>query len=309
MMRRLLLLLALFLSTSSYLFSQQGSLQGKIFDKTTNESLAFASVIIESGGKNYGGTTSDENGKYKIAAIPPGTYDVKASYMGYHPYVMKGVSIQADAIRFLNIDMTSLNIQLKEIEITWKPPLIDKGNTSSQVTMTSEQIEKLPSRSADAVAATVAGVFTDENGNIGGIRGQRSSGNVTYIDGVRVIGSGSLPQSALDQVTVITGGLPAQYGDATGGVINITTKGPSRHFGFGAQYQTNELIDRSHSNLLGLSLTGPLFIGKDTTQNTSLLGFFIAGELSSGMAGRTALDEYTVNDELKSYLKENPLRI
>lgn len=45
-----------------------------------------------------------------------------------------------------------------------------------------------------------------------------------YIDGIRTIGTTNLPKSALDQVTVITGGIPAEYGEATGGVINITTK-------------------------------------------------------------------------------------
>ena len=40
--------------------------------------------------------------------------------------------------------------------------------------------------------------------------------------------SNVLPQSAIDQMTVVTGGLPAQYGDATGGIISITTQGPSR---------------------------------------------------------------------------------
>ena len=105
----------------------------------------------------------------------------------------------------------------------------------------------------------------------------------------------ALPQSALEQVTVITGGMPAKYGDATGGVIEVTTKGPSRNFAFGGQYETSELIDHQHYNLLGFNMQGPLILGKDTTKSTSLLGFFLAGEFSSSDAGATALTEYTVN--------------
>ncbi len=309
MLKKLLSIIAIVIATSGFLFSQSGVLKGKITDKDTKEPLSYASVVIESGGKQYGGAMSDDKGYYIIKPIPPGKYDVKASYMGYHVFTYKGVLIVVDGLRDLNIEMSNLNIKIQEIEVIWKPPLIDKDNTEVKTTMTSEEIAKLPSRSAGAVAASVGGVFTDENGNVGGIRGQRASGTITFIDGVRVEGSGSLPQSAIDQVSVITGGIPAQYGDLTGGVINITSKGPARKFAGGFQYETTELLDHAHNNLLGFNVMGPLIYGKDSTQGTSLLGFFIAGEFSSGMAGSTALDEYRVNPTLRAELEENPLRL
>ena len=309
MIKRLLTALGLILVTYGFVFSQQGALKGKIFDKSSKEPLAFASIVIESGGKQYGGTQSDENGNYTIKPIPAGKYDIKATYMGYHPFSISGVIVVTDGIRFLDVEMVSLNIELKEVEIIWKPPLIDKGNVSDNTTMTADEIEKLPSRSANGAAIMVSGVSTDENGNMGGIRGQRSDGTAMYIDGIRVSGIGGLPQSSLDQVTVITGGIPAQYGDVTGGVISVITKGPSRRFGGGLQYETSELLDHRHANTLGFSFNGPLIVGKDKSKATSLLGYFVAGELSSSMVGETALTEYTVKDDIKSKLELNPIRL
>jgi len=71
----------------------------------------------------------------------------------------------------------------------------------------------MANRSAEAVATTVGGVTTDANGAITSMRGQRSTGTVYYIDGMRVTGSNALPQSAIEQVEVILGGTPAAYGE------------------------------------------------------------------------------------------------
>jgi len=74
-----------------------------------------------------------------------------------------------------------------------------------------------------------------------------------YIDGIRVRGSSALPPSAIEQVSVILGGIPAQYGDAVGGIINVTTKGPSRKFGAGIEIETSEFLDKFGYNRAGLN--------------------------------------------------------
>ena len=66
-----------------------------------------------------------------------------------------------------------------------------------------------------------------------------------------------------DQISVILGGIPAQYGDATGGIISATTKGPSRVFGMGIEFQSSGLgegkgLDAYGYNRLGVNLNGPL---------------------------------------------------
>lgn len=292
------------------MFAQSGSMQGKVVDKTTKEPIPLANVMIELGGKMVNGGTTDFDGKYNIKPIPPGKYDVKITYVGYKKMLIQDVVINASKIRFLDVELESTTQTLDVFEVVeYKVPLIDKDQTSTGSTMTSEEIDKMPGRSAESVAVTVGGVFADENGSMGGIRGQREGGTATYIDGVRVVGSTSLPKSSIDQVAVITGGTPAMYGDFTGGVMNITTKGPSREFHAGFEAVTSELLDGYGYNLGGFSIQGPLLKGRDTTKNTSLLGFFISGEGSYVRDGSPSyIGTYKIKDDVLDYLRQNPVR-
>ncbi len=309
-MIRKLLLSSVMVLLSVVAMAQSGTLQGKITDANSQEPIAFANVTVELGGKIIHGAVTDFDGNYKIKPIQPGTYDVKVTYVGYQTQLVKGVVIKPDKIEFMEFKLVSSATNLGEVVIsTYKNPLIDKGSTSTGGTMTAEDIKNMPTRSAEGVAITVGGVFSDENGNMGGIRGSREGATATYIDGMRVIGSQALPKDAIDQVTVITGGTPAMYGDFTGGATVITTRGPSRQFGFGAEGVTSELLDGYHYNLIGLSTNGPLIKGKDSTKNTSLLGFFIAAEGSFvGDGSPASIGTYKVNDDKLTYLQQNPVR-
>jgi len=278
MLRKLLITAAVLISANLVAFSQSGTLKGKITDKATNEPIPFANIIIEQGGKQSGGTTSDFDGNYTIKPIPPGKYDVKATYVGYKPIMVTNLVIVANQITFQDVQMESSAINIETFEVVdYKVPLISKDQTSSGGTMTSEEISKMPGRSAQSVAIQVGGVFS-QDGSMGSIRGARSDGTITYVDGVKVRGSSSVPKAAIEQVTVITGGTPAQYGDATGGILSISTKGASREFGIGFEGTTSQFLDKFGYNLLALNVQGPLIKGRDSTQTTALLGYFIAAE-------------------------------
>jgi hypothetical protein len=313
MLRRLLFTVALVLTANLLVFSQTGSgtLKGKITDKKTKEPISFANIIIEVGGVQSGGATSDIDGNYVIKPIPPGKIDLKASYVGYKSLTLQGIVILPDKIQFQNLELEEQTTNLQEVEIVqYKVPLISKDQTVSGGTVTSEEIAKMANKSAESVATTVGGVGTDANGNITSIRGQRSSGTVYYIDGMRVIGSNALPQSAIEQVEVILGGTPAAYGDATGGIISVTTKGPSRDFNAGIDLQTSEFLDRFGYNRAGLNLTGPLFSKKDTIAKTKIpiMGYFIAGEFIYQQDGApNPYQLYKIKDDVKNDLFENPL--
>ncbi len=309
-MIRKILLMSVFVFAGIYAYSQAGALQGKLTDAKTKEPIAFANIVVELGGKMVNGGTTDIDGNYVIKPLSPGKYDVKVSYIGYEKQMIKGVIINANRTQFLDIQLKSTATTLDVFVVKeYKVPLIDKDQTSTGGTMTSEEISKMPGRSATSVAIQVGGVFSDENGKMGGIRGSRSEGTATYIDGVRVIGSQSLPKSAIDQVSVITGGTPAMYGDVTGGVINITTKGPSRDFGFGLEAATSQFLDAYSNNLAAFNMQGPLIKGKDSTKTTSLLGYFISAEGHYIKDPRPLYGgiDY-INDEKLSQLQEHPLR-
>ncbi|MCK9218683.1 MAG: TonB-dependent receptor [Bacteroidales bacterium] len=315
MLRNLLLSIGFVLATSLLVFSQTGSgtIKGKIVDKKTKEPISFANVVVEVGGVQVGGSTSDFDGNFQIKPVPPGKVDLKASFVGYKPFMYQGIVIMPDKITFQNLELEVSTTTLNEVEIVqYKVPLISKDQTTSGGTVTSEEISKMANKSASAVATTVGGVTTDANGNITSMRGQRSSGTVYYIDGMRVTGSNSLPQSAIEQVEVILGGTPAAYGDATGGIINVTTKGPSKDFSGGVDLQTSQYLDAFGYNRLGLNFTGPIFSKRDTVRGTKtpVMGFFVAGDLIYQKDGApSAFQLWKVTDDVQDYLKVNPLRL
>ena len=84
MLRKLLFTLGIILSANLLVFSQSGALKGKVLDKATREPLPFVNIVVEVGGTNVSGSASDFDGNYMIKPIPPGKYDVKATYVAYN---------------------------------------------------------------------------------------------------------------------------------------------------------------------------------------------------------------------------------
>ena len=298
--------LAVVLATCTMTMAQaQGRLKGKITDDS-GETVPFANVIIEKGGSQMGGASSDFDGNYDINPIPPGTYTLKASCVGYNSFVVNNIVIPGNKITYYDIKMVGGSINLDAvIVVDYEIPLISKDNTTSGESITAEEISKLPNRSAEGVAASVGGVFSSD-GEVGSIRGSRE-GAVYYIDGVKVIGNSSVPQGAIDQVDVILGGTPAQYGDASGGIINMTTKGPSRTWGGGAEAEYS--IDGYGHGRLGLSLNGPLLKSKKNDQE-ALLGFFLAADIVRNEYGElSAVGYYRATDDWMEHIQTTPLTI
>jgi hypothetical protein len=272
-----------------------GSLKGKVTDKESGELLPFVNIVIDNQGTQVGGAATDFDGAYYIKPIPPGTYDVLVSYVGYQPQKRTGVVINSDKITFLDIQLNS-GVQLETFEvIKYTVPLINKDGGASGGTVTREDIARLPGRSANSIASTVAG--TSDAGTGGGIsiRGARSENTYYYIDGIKVpAGAGTgLPKSAIQEVQVITGGVPANYGDVTGGVISVTTRGPQREFAFGVDVLSSGVqlgddvtdivgLDKYAFNQVEASVSGPLLFRKDSLGNKSkpLLGFFFSGQFT-----------------------------
>lgn len=290
----------------------QAGLKGKVLDKGNNEPIPFANVVVELNGSQVAGGTTDFDGNYFIKPLAPGKYDVKATYVGYQPVVVGGVIIKGEQIQFLDIRM-SQGIELKAFEkVEYTVPLIDKDNTASGGTVTREDIAKMPGRSAESVAITVGGIYS-QDGERGSVRGSRDNATDTYIDGVKVRGSSNIPNSAIEQVSVIVGGLPAQYGDATGGVISITTRGPSAEYFGGVEVVTSQLTDKFGYNLIGANVSGPLLSRPDpldSTRKKPLLGFFLSAEANYQKDPRpSAIGSLKGSDSILTYLQENPLRV
>lgn len=322
MLRKLLgLTLLTLLATYSFAQVGQGGLKGKVIDVATGEPLPFVNVILEMDGNQKAGGATDFDGQYNIKPLPPGKYDVKVQFVGYKPKQINGVVVNADKISFLDIKMETTAIEMTEFVVTdYAVPLIDKDNTTSGGTVSKEEILRMPGRSAAAIAETVGGVYSNDNGSGEQyIRGARSDANYYFIDGMKVRGSSALPQSSIEQVTVLMGGLPAQYGDVTGGVVSITTRGPSKEYSGGMEYVTSGYklgdnvvgLDKFGYNLLEFSLTGPVWMKKDEEgkKTDPLVGFFLAGNATSIVDPRPSVIGYwQAKDDVLAQIQEQPIR-
>ena len=219
----------------------QTSLQGKVTDAESGEVLIFCNVALYKNGVLTTGTESDEDGNFAIANIDPGTYDLEVSYAGYQTQRIVGVLVSAGRVNKVDVSL-SQGVILNEIVVTdFKVPLIEQDNTTSGGVVTSEQIRNLPTKSISTIAATTAGISSRDGENVA-IRGSRTNATDYYVDGIRVFGN-LVPQSEIDQLQVITGGIEARYGDVTGGIISITTKGPSNQLSGGIELESSEYLD------------------------------------------------------------------
>ena len=90
MLKHLLLTIVSLLAINVMLFSQTGSIQGKVLDVETNEPIPFANVAIFSGGSLLTGATTDFDGKYAVRSLRPGSYSVRASFIGYQTKEVAG---------------------------------------------------------------------------------------------------------------------------------------------------------------------------------------------------------------------------
>ena len=262
--------------TSLGLWAQSGSLKGTVSDAMTGETIPMANVIVKADGATIIGGASDFDGNFTLKPINPGRYSVEVSFIGYATMIQTNVLISPNKITFLDYKLSTESSVLTEVQvIEYDVPLIDADKSGS--TKTKEQITALPTRNVQNVAATTAGVYQEDTGGSLNVRGSRSNATTYYVDGVKIVGSSNvLPQAAIDQMTVVTGGLPAQYGDATGGVISITTQGPSSITRGGAEISSSKLTDPYNHNLAAFKLSGPIL--KKKNDNRTILGYLISAE-------------------------------
>jgi hypothetical protein len=335
MLRKLNFLLVSVFLTVTYGYTQTGlgTIRGTVKDGDSKQPIPFCKVVLIQNGNIKAGANTDFDGKFQINAVVAGEYDVEVrnETEGYQPAALTGVVVSSDKITFLDDLTISKPKNIQDIEevvvVAYKVPLIDKDGGASGATVTREDISRLPVRSAAGVASTVGGVNSDEGSGEISVRGSRSDGTYFYIDGIKVRGSSNLPKSAIEEVSVITGGLPANYGDATGGIIAVTTRGPSaKYFGSleavtsgfyfnGADplgYDGKVIgLDKYGYNLIEGMLSGPLWMQRDSTgkKTKPRLGFLISANYTDELDSRPlAGGSYRIKKDVREDLIANPLR-
>ncbi len=302
-MARNLLLTFTFLLTGLVAFGQT-RLEGTVTDAETGEPVIFATIALYRDGVLKTGTETDFEGYYSLTEIDAGTYDVEFSYTGYTPSRVTGMIINSGKVNKLDTKLSS-GVQLVEVVVKYERPLIVQDGTTQGGVLSSDQIKALPTRDVNALASFTAGVSSADEGGALNIRGSRSNGTNYYIDGVRV--SGTLPpKQAIEELEVITGGMEARYGDVTGGIVSITTKGPSEKFSGGVELESSRLTDPYYQDIASLQLSGPIMKSRGRT----ILGYRINGQYQYNKdSDPPATPVYSVKSDVLAELEANPIRI
>jgi hypothetical protein len=191
---------------------QTATIYGVIKDNYTAETVPFANITIKQNGVLVTGGTTDLDGNYTINPIMPGTYDITCSFAGYATITIADVALAAGTKRQLDFNLSEESEMLLEVVTVARAEYIETGKTSAIVT--AEEIKNLPYHAE----GQTAGIHQADDGDGVNMRGARGNGNQAFIDGVKVRGDINLPRDAV-------GGLPAQYGELTDGLIQLDAKG------------------------------------------------------------------------------------
>lgn len=207
--------------------SSFGTIKGLIVNNN-GEPVFGATIKITQGGTLIGGVQTDENGKYTYKPLNPGVYEVVAFGMEFSTQRVTNVAVKPEKTAYVDMKVT-LNVLGGDsgvvITAVYQPPIID------QTMITGKSIDAVDLTHMPKDGNDVIGVLTNMASDVtqdpdGGmhVRGGRAESTALIVDGVRTPNLTGITMLAVDNLSIITGGLPAQYGDALNGVVIVTTR-------------------------------------------------------------------------------------
>lgn len=215
-------ILSLLLLSARLAFAGFGEINGRVTEAATGEPIVGAYVSVEVDSNIVYQGVTDLDGYYVIKPIQNGTYDIRVSFISFSPQLFKSVTITDGQILTLNAKMKINELETVVIN-SGHVDLVTPGTTGNVAIISYKEIERLPLAPLDAIAIT-SGIYQEEPGAPIQFRGARPDATLYIIDGVKIIGDPALVRNSVEDMTVYSGGIPAKYGDATGGIVVITTK-------------------------------------------------------------------------------------
>lgn len=225
MSKKLTNVLLVFLFVANGVFAQTGTIKGIVKDKETGEPIWNASVYVEIGG-NLIGDAADFDGKYTIKPLNSGKYTVITKIQGYAPVKTQNVEVTSDKITYVNVDLEATAELLPEFTIDiYEDDLIQIDEPTVKM-ISAEVLSRDPNKHNPInIVANLPEVTLAPNGKDVYVRGSRPQATQFITDGMKSItGDIGIPGQAIGSIKVYTGGVPAKYGDLTGGVIVVETK-------------------------------------------------------------------------------------
>ncbi|HEX4632645.1 MAG TPA: carboxypeptidase regulatory-like domain-containing protein, partial [Gemmatimonadales bacterium] len=270
-----------------------GKIQGTVTDPA-GAAVAKAQVIIA--GTAFGAVT-DDKGYYFINNVPPGTYTLRAQFIGFAPTDLTGVHVLGGQTLTENFPMKPSAVVVGGINVVAAAnPIVPRDEVTSKSIVSGQTIASLPISDVRSVLSLQPGVVESGNGNGVSIRGGRPGEANVYIDGAPVRTGASAGMSsaltvqvqtnAVEEASVTTGALPVQFGDAQSGVIQFTTRAGGERLQGSLSAQTDGLISSASSGLNRFegTLGGPV-------PGIQGLRFYLSGVLSGQTECSTNLNQ------------------
>ncbi|MEI6434492.1 MAG: TonB-dependent receptor [Bacteroidota bacterium] len=182
-----IILIIWLVSLSCSVFSQNGIIQGRVFNHKNNEPLPFVNIIID--GKPTQGATSDLDGNYKITKVEPGYNRLAATSVGFKKFISDDFLVTNSKTTDINIGMDELVVTLSQVEI--KPSVVERNEEVpvSLQKLTIQEIERSPGSNRDIskVIQSLPGVASSPSfRNDVIVRGGGPGENRFYLDGVEI---------------------------------------------------------------------------------------------------------------------------
>src|SRR6266545_877165 len=242
----LLVAFALAITSAAYAQEIGGTLSGRVLDA---QKLPVPGVTVTATGQQGARTAvSDADGRFSIPFLTPGNYDLKAELQGFKTFEQKAVIVSLGQITDIPVSMQVGGVT-ETVNVTAESPLINTKTATIGQVLNTDALRNLPvGRTFAQTLYLTPGV--SNSGTVGNANPSISGGsgleNQYVVDGANVTNTGygglgsysivfgslgnSTPYDFIQEIQVKTGGYEAEYGQATGCVVNAVTKSGTNKF-------------------------------------------------------------------------------
>ncbi|MCB9510040.1 MAG: TonB-dependent receptor [Deferribacteres bacterium] len=243
---------------------ERGAITGHVKDAKTQQALIGVNVVLLD---TQRGATTDTLGNFRIANVPPGSYRLRFSYIGYENFFKTDVVVNSARPAIANVSLVPTAILGQAVTVTAGYFVESELAPVSTSALAREEIRRFPGGFEDVVrtAATLPGVAVINDGGRNDllVRGGGPSENLYLVNGLEVpninhFGSQGLSSGALsfvnldfvDDIEFSTGGFSAKFGDKMSSVLSVNMR-PGRSDRVGGKATIS-------ATQFGLNLEGPV---------------------------------------------------
>jgi outer membrane receptor protein involved in Fe transport len=211
-----------------------GRIIGQVID---NSGAPVPGATVSATSPNLQGAisgTTDSKGEFRFLSVPPGSYKLKIDLAGFKTVEQGGVQVGLDRTVDLHFKMEVAAV-VETVTVTGEAPVIDTNSSTTGVNANADLFDRIPvQRDFYAIARVAPGTQEDATGTV--FYGSSGAENQYIIDGLNTTGidvgtkGKTLNFDFVQEIEVKTGGLPAEYGRMTGGVVNVLTKSGGNQF-------------------------------------------------------------------------------